>query len=128
MQNFNLHTHSVYSDGKSQPREIVEEAVRQGLTTLGFSEHSPLPFDNNFSVKSADMPLYVAEIRMDTHELSLGDNIMIIGPTTGVYEDTLTEIRVDLGNVEKTVKGEFCSIPVKSLVRRGDKVYKVVNS
>ena len=62
MQNFNLHTHSVYSDGKSQPREIVEEAVRQGLTTLGFSEHSPLPFDNNFSVKAADMPRYVAEI------------------------------------------------------------------
>ena len=62
MQNYNLHTHSVYSDGKSQPREIVEEAIRQGLTTLGFSEHSPLPFDNNFSVKSADMPRYVAEI------------------------------------------------------------------
>ena len=62
MQNFNLHTHSIYSDGKSQPREIVEEAIRQGLTTLGFSEHSPLPFDNNFSVKSADMPRYVAEI------------------------------------------------------------------
>ena len=62
MQNFNLHTHSVYSDGKSQPCEIVEEAVRQGFTTLGFSEHSPLPFDNNFSVKSADMPRYVSEI------------------------------------------------------------------
>ena len=62
MQNFNLHTHSLYSDGKSQPREIVEEAVRQGLTTIGFSEHSPLPFDNTFSVKTADMPRYVAEI------------------------------------------------------------------
>ena len=62
MQNYNLHTHSIYSDGKSQPCEIVEEAVRQGLMTLGFSEHSPLPFDNNFSVKEADMPCYVAEI------------------------------------------------------------------
>ena len=62
MQNFNLHTHSIYSDGKSQPREIVEEAVRQGFTTLGFSEHSPLPFDNNFSVKLSDMPQYVTEI------------------------------------------------------------------
>ena len=62
MQNFNLHTHSIYSDGKSQPREIVEEAIRQGLTTLGFSEHSPLPFDNTFSVKSDNMPRYVAEI------------------------------------------------------------------
>jgi hypothetical protein len=33
---------------------------------------------------------------------------------------------VDLEQVEQTVKGEYCSIPVKSLVRRGDKVYKVV--
>ena len=40
MQNFNLHTHSIYSDGKSQPREIVEEAIRQGLTTLVFGEIS----------------------------------------------------------------------------------------
>ena len=62
MQNFNLHTHSVYSDGKSQPREIVEEAVRQGLTTLGFSEHNPLPFSNTFSVKAAEMKQYVQEI------------------------------------------------------------------
>ena len=62
MQRFNLHTHSVYSDGKSTLREHVEEAVRQGLTTLGFSEHSPLPFDNTFSVKSANMPRYVEEV------------------------------------------------------------------
>ena len=62
MQHFNLHTHSVYSDGKSQPRELVEEAVRQGLSKLGFSEHSPLPFDNTFSVKSEKMPAYVEEV------------------------------------------------------------------
>ena len=62
MQNYNLHTHSIYSDGKSQPREIVEEAIRQGFTTIGFSEHSPLPFDNNFSVKGNNMIKYVSEI------------------------------------------------------------------
>ena len=62
MQNFNFHTHSVFSDGKSQPREIVEEAIRQGFSAIGFSEHSPLPFDNTFSVKDYDMPKYVAEI------------------------------------------------------------------
>lgn len=70
--------------------------------------------------------LQVAEIRMETHDLNMGDSIMVIGPTTGVYEDTLSEIRVDLLPVQRTVKGEFCSIPVKSLVRRGDKVYKLV--
>ena len=70
--------------------------------------------------------LGVAEIRMETHELNVGDEIMIIGPTTGVYEDTIEEIRVDLKPVQQTVKGEACSLPVKSLVRRGDKVYKMV--
>jgi len=72
--------------------------------------------------------LNVAEIKMQTHDLNVGDEIRIIGPTTGVYEDQLTEIRVDLRNVEKTVKGEDCSIPVRELVRRGDKVYKVIDA
>ena len=68
----------------------------------------------------------VAEITMETHELEIGDQILILGSTTGVYEDTLAEIRVDLKKVEKTVKGEVCSIPTKEMVRRGDKVYKWV--
>ncbi len=72
--------------------------------------------------------LGVAEIRMETHDLNVGDEIMIIGPTTGVYEDTIEEIRVDLKPVQQTVKGEACSLPVKSLVRRGDKVYKMVST
>lgn len=72
--------------------------------------------------------LKVAEIKMETQDLNLNDEIKIIGPTTGVYEDVVTEIRVDLKNVGRTMKGELFSLPVKELVRRGDKVYKVVDS
>ena len=70
----------------------------------------------------------VAEIRMETQDLKVGDNIMIIGPTTGVYEDQVSEIRVDLKAVDATEKGELCSIPAKDVVRRGDKVYKVIDA
>ena len=70
--------------------------------------------------------LKVAEIKMETQDMKLGEEIKIIGPTTGVYEDTLAEIRVEMEKVESTSKGDDCSIPVKDLVRRGDKVYKVV--
>ena len=70
----------------------------------------------------------VVEIRMETHDLSVGDEIMIIGPTTGVYEDTVKEIRVDLEPVNQTVKGELCSIPAHDIVRRGDKVYKIIEA
>ncbi len=68
----------------------------------------------------------VAELKIETHDLALEDEIKIIGPTTGVYEDTISEIRLDYDPVKKAVKGDVCSIPVKELVRRGDKVYKMV--
>ena len=68
----------------------------------------------------------VAELKIETHDLAVEDEIKIIGPTTGVYEDTISEIRLDYDPVKKAVKGDVCSIPVKELVRRGDKVYKIV--
>lgn len=68
----------------------------------------------------------VAEIKMETGEISVGDEILVIGPTTGVYEDTIKEIRVDLKPVETTVKGDLCSMVTSELVRRADKVYKLV--
>ncbi len=69
--------------------------------------------------------LGVAEIKMESCELNVGDEIYIIGPTTGVYEGKAEEIRVDLKNVEKTVKGELFSMPTSSLVRRNDKLYLI---
>ena len=70
--------------------------------------------------------LKVVEIKMESGKLSVGDNILFTGPTTGVIEDTIREIRVDLKPVENIKKGELCSIPVNELIRRGDKVYKIV--
>lgn len=70
--------------------------------------------------------LSVAEVCMEEGELSVGDDILIIGTTTGVYEDKLSEIRLDLMPVEKVEKGVLCSIPVKELVRRGDQIFKWV--
>ena len=68
----------------------------------------------------------VAEFQIQAGELAVGDEILIIGPTTGVIEHVVEEIRVDLQAVSKTKKGEVCSMPVSELVRRGDTLYKVV--
>jgi U32 family peptidase len=70
--------------------------------------------------------LGVAEVKMETQSLQTGDQLYITGPTTGVIEMQLDEIRVDLKPVPQTVKGEMCSFKVPELVRRGDQVYKVV--
>lgn len=66
----------------------------------------------------------VAEIYIETGSLNLGENILISGPTTGVYEAALDEIRVNLKPTDHADKGVYCSIPTTELVRRGDKVYK----
>ena len=71
--------------------------------------------------------LKVAEIKIESGSLSEGERIYIQGPTTGVVEFAVAEIRVDLKEVKKTMKGESCSIPVDIMLRRADKVYKILN-
>ncbi len=70
--------------------------------------------------------IQVAEITMETRQLSQGDEVMFTGPTTGVIEFTLPEIRVDDKPVKTTYKGDRCSVKVPETLRRGDKVYKVI--
>ena len=69
----------------------------------------------------------VIELKVQTNDLEVGDNFMIIGSTTGVYEDSVKELRVNLEPVQKSVKGDECSFPVSKPIRRGDKVYKVIH-
>ena len=66
----------------------------------------------------------VAEFLIEAQPLELGDEILIIGPTTGVLEDKIREIRVDDRPVEKAEKGMQCSFPVPEMVRISDKLYK----
>jgi len=70
----------------------------------------------------------VAEIKIESHDLLIGDEIKIIGETTGVYEALVDEVRLELDPVDRVVKGEVCSIKVSDIVRRGDKLYKVVKN
>lgn len=65
----------------------------------------------------------VAEILIETGALHKGEEILITGPSTGVVELKIPEIRVDLKPVECAEKGVYCSIPVSEKLRRSDKVY-----
>ena len=87
MQTFTLHTHSTYSDGKSMPMEMIEEARRQRLTMIGFSEHGPLPFENNFSIREACD--YVEEVK--GYARAFADEIKIKCGLETDYIPTVTE-------------------------------------
>jgi U32 family peptidase len=68
----------------------------------------------------------VAEFVIETGEIVIGDEVLIIGPTSGVIETVVNEIRVNLLPVKKAIKGDKFSIYIDSIVRRSDKIYKLL--
>ena len=58
---FCFHSHSHYDDGKLAMEDYVVAAIEQGFDAFGFSGHSPLPGDNEWSIKTKDLPEYIAE-------------------------------------------------------------------
>ncbi len=65
----------------------------------------------------------VAEVLVEAAPLEVGQHILIIGPTSGVVEQDIEEIRFDYKPVERVEQGWTCSIPIKGKVRRADKIY-----
>ena len=72
--------------------------------------------------------LGVGEILLETRGLNVGDTILITGPTTGVIQMEIPEIRVDLHPVDMADKGMKFSMPVPDKVRRSDKVFIMVDA
>ena len=62
MSRFDLHTHTVYCDGKNTPREMIEGAVRRGFSAIGFTAHAYTAFDESYCIKEADTARYLAEL------------------------------------------------------------------
>jgi U32 family peptidase len=70
----------------------------------------------------------VAEFKLETQNLKAGDEIIITGPTTGVFQTVIKEIRFDFEAVEEGLKGQCISVPVEIKLRRSDKLFKVVDA
>ena len=67
----------------------------------------------------------VAEFLVEAAEVSVGDKLLITGPTTGAVFMTLDEARVDLKAVDTVHKGEHFSMKMEKM-RPNDKLYKLV--
>lgn len=70
--------------------------------------------------------LNVAEVAVEATTFSVGDKLLITGPTTGVMYLDATEIRYDLHPVDTAQQGWRVSIPVSGKVRPNDKLFKLV--
>lgn len=59
---YNFHTHTQFCDGRDSIADITEAAVESGFLHLGFSPHSPIPFDSPCNMSKDSLPLYFEEL------------------------------------------------------------------
>ncbi len=69
--------------------------------------------------------LGVAEFSVDAAEFSLGDKMLITGPTTGAVYVTPTEIHDDAGAVHTARQGTRVAFAVPAKVRPSDKLFRI---
>lgn len=86
MELFDLHVHSVFSDGRDTPRDIVISAIEKGVKTLGFSDHSYTEFDERYCIQRDKQAEYIRTINELKNEFS--DKIKILCATEQDFYST----------------------------------------
>lgn len=71
--------------------------------------------------------LNVGEFELEKGKLQLGDHVMITGPSLGVVEFEVKELRKGAGPLESVEKGDVFAMPVAVKIRPSDKLFKVVD-
>ncbi|KAA8485448.1 putative protease [Arcticibacter tournemirensis] len=70
----------------------------------------------------------IGEFRMESQSLDIGDEILITGPTTGIVQTTVSELRVNDRPTGRVKKGDVFSMLLDEKVRPSDKLYKLVDA
>jgi len=70
----------------------------------------------------------IGEFKIEAYDLTIGDNILITGPTTGAQEMEISEMYVNDIKGEKATKGDSFTIPMDFRIRPSDKLYKIVST
>ncbi len=96
-------------------------------------------WNNEYGSKATKKKIYVAkglkyyddakagEFRMESHSIALGDEVLIIGPTTGVIQTFVEELRLNNVTTDTVKKGDVFTLPLNEKLRPSDRLYKLVD-
>ncbi|MDO6800987.1 peptidase U32 family protein [Wenyingzhuangia sp. 1_MG-2023] len=70
----------------------------------------------------------VGEFKIEAYDITVGDTILITGPTTGAKEMEVKELYVAETSANKASKGDSCTIKLDFRIRPSDKLYKIVEN
>ncbi len=121
-------------------KEQLETVFNRGFWDGYYLGKKMGEWSNDYGSKASKKKIYVAkgikyfdqinvgEFLLESQKLSVGDEIMISGPTTGLIQTTVRELRVANRPCEEVKRGELFSMPVETKIRPSDKLYKIVDS
>lgn len=103
----NYHTHCTFCDGKASASDMAKSAFRKGFAVLGFTSHSPLPFEAHWALKQEKVSEYietVAALKKEYYgkmEILLGLELDFIPKIVTGFEDSIKNMHLDflLGSV-----------------------------
>jgi len=70
----------------------------------------------------------IGEFKIEAYDISIGDTILITGPTTGAKELEVKEMLVNDEKQNKGSKGDSVTIPLDFKIRPSDKLYKIIEN
>lgn len=71
----------------------------------------------------------IAEFVVEAYDISVGDSVLIQGPTTGSQEMVIESMIVDeKAGADKATKSDVITFPTRFRVRPSDKLYKIVKA
>jgi putative protease len=70
----------------------------------------------------------IGEFKIEAYDITIGDTILITGPTTGAKEMEIKEMFVNDQVGNKAQKGDSVTIPLEFRIRPSDKLYKIVEN
>lgn len=62
MELTNLHTHTVYCDGKCKTEEMIQAAIKCNFQSVGISSHGPVPFVTDWNMLDDNVEKYIEEV------------------------------------------------------------------
>ena len=88
----NYHTHTIFCDGYAEPVCFVEEAIRQGINSLGFSAHAPVNFPTCYTINPVRVGNYFNEIHRLKREYA-GRLDIYCGLEADFFPDIMPEVQ-----------------------------------
>ena len=70
----------------------------------------------------------IGQFKIEAYDVSIGDTILITGPTTGAQEMELKQMFVNDTSAEKATKGDEVTMKLDFKIRTSDKLYKIVKT